>query len=81
MNNRSHSRAVASQVAPPIEDGTPASLGIEFTEDFHLNHFNRLKDQEIKSTKRVYPYTFNQLGLCLDFNLLWNNVGLIHLVF
>lgn len=81
MNTRSHSRAVASQVAPPIEDGSPASLGIEFTEDFHLNRFNRLKDREIKSTKWACPYTLNQLGLGLDFNLLCNNVGLLHFVF
>ena len=81
MNTRSCSRAVASQVAPPVEDRTPASLGIEFTEDFHHNRFNRLKDREIKSTKWVCPYTLNQLGLGLDFNLLCNNVGLLHFVF
>jgi hypothetical protein len=81
MNNRIRSRVVASQVAPPLRDGTPTSLGIEFTEDFRHNRFNRFKDQEIKSTKWVCPYTLNQLGLGLDLNLLCNNVGLHHFVF
>ena len=81
MNTRSRSRAVASQVAPPVEDGTPASLGIEFTEDFHHNRFNRLKDREIKSTKWACPHILNQLGLRHDFNTLCNNVGLLEFVF
>jgi hypothetical protein len=50
MNTRSRSRAVAAQVALPAED-TPASLGIEFEDRCHLNHYNRLKNREIKSTK------------------------------
>ena len=54
MNTRSRSRAVAAQAALPVED-SPASLGIEFEDQCHLNHFNHLKDREIKSTKWACP--------------------------
>ncbi|KAK1668104.1 hypothetical protein QYE76_056263 [Lolium multiflorum] len=72
--------AVAALAALPVED-TPASLGIEFEDQRHLNRFNHIKDHEIKSKKWACPYILNQLGLRDDFNTLCNNVGLLDFCF
>ena len=71
----------AEQAAPPIDTLTPESLGIEFTEEFHLSCFDRLKIWEIKSIKWVCSYILNQLDIHADFDLLFNNIGLYNFVF
>ena len=81
MNTRSQARARAaassSRAAAVAED----LMGIQFTDEYQHDRFNKIKNRGIKTTKWACPTTLNQLGITNDFNLLCNRVGLQKFVF
>lgn len=79
MNTRSHTRALAA--ASSSWAIAQERMGIRFKNEAHRDHFNKIKNREIKATKWACHVTLNQLGISDDFNLLCNRVGLQTFVF
>src|SRR3954468_7352242 len=79
MNTRSKTRALATASSSRAAAQEP--MGIRFKDESHRDHFNKIKNREVKATKWACPVTLNQLGISDDFNLLCNRVGLQNFAF
>ena len=81
MNTRSQTRARATTSSFWAAAAAQDRMGILLADELHRDCFNKIKNQEVKTTKWACPIILNQLGMTNDFNLLCNRVGLQNFVF
>src|SRR3954468_23374183 len=79
MNTRSKTRALATASSSRAAAQEP--MGIRFKDESHRDHFNKIKNREVKATKWACPVTLNQLVISDYFNLLCNRVVLQNFIF
>ena len=81
MNTRSQARARAAASSSRATAAAQDRMGIRFADEQHRDHFNKIKNREVKTTKWACPIILNQLSITNDFNLLYNRVVLQNFVF